>query len=98
MPVGQFLCIDYSLISLSDIPFIRPPLQNVVERSSFDTIFGGTSSMHIFFSYRHHIHPILRFFLETNDQPAEKSVRLKIVDMDDIDEDEPSSTLSSTGN
>ncbi|CAF4272420.1 unnamed protein product, partial [Adineta steineri] len=24
-----------------DIPFIRPPLQNVVDRSSFDTIFGG---------------------------------------------------------
>lgn len=50
--------------------------------------------MHIFFAYRHHIHPIPRFSLETADQPAEKSVRLKIVDMDDIDED----TSPPTGN
>ena len=92
MPVGQFLPKHDSLISLSDIPFIRPPLQNVVARSSFDTIFGGTPSMHIFFSPRH---PIPRLSLETTDQPAEKSVRLKIVDMDDIDEDAPPTGNSS---
>ncbi|CAF2787292.1 unnamed protein product [Rotaria sp. Silwood2] len=50
-----------------DIPFIRPPLQNIVSRSSFDTIFGGSQKV--------------------NSDTAEKSVRLKIVDMDDIDED-----------
>ncbi|CAF3589057.1 unnamed protein product [Rotaria sp. Silwood1] len=51
----------------TDIPFIRPPLENVVSRSSFDTIFGG--------------------FQKANSDASEKSVRLKIVDMDDIDED-----------
>ncbi|CAF0745867.1 unnamed protein product [Rotaria sordida] len=50
----------------TDIPFIRPPLENVVSRSSFDTIFGGSH--------------------KANSDTGEKSVRLKIVDMDDIDE------------
>ncbi|CAF3617801.1 unnamed protein product [Adineta steineri] len=53
-----------------DIPFIRPPLQNVVDRSSFDTIFGGNQ--------------------KSNKDTNEKPVRLKIIDMDDIDEDTPS--------
>ncbi len=39
---------DYPISYLSDIPFIRPPLQNVVTHSSFDTIFGGSQSMRLF--------------------------------------------------
>jgi hypothetical protein len=31
----------------------------------------------------------LHFFVESNNDTGEKSVRLKIVDMDDIDEDTP---------
>jgi hypothetical protein len=39
---------DYPISYLSDIPFIRPPLQNVVTHSSFDTIFGGSQSIRLF--------------------------------------------------
>ncbi|CAF1005025.1 unnamed protein product [Adineta ricciae] len=53
-----------------DIPFIRPPLQNIETRESFDTIFGASQ--------------------KSNANASEKPVRLKIIDMDDIDEDEPS--------
>ncbi|UJR27229.1 hypothetical protein I4U23_008525 [Adineta vaga] len=53
-----------------DMPFIRPPLQNVESRMSFDTIFGASQ--------------------KSNSDTNEKPVRLKIIDMDDIDEDSPS--------
>ncbi|CAM4782177.1 unnamed protein product [Rotaria magnacalcarata] len=49
-----------------DIPFIRPPLENVVSRSSSDTIFGRSQ--------------------KANSDAGEKPVRLRIVDMDEIDE------------
>lgn len=47
--IGKFSSIKRFFSSniifyLSDIPFIRPPLQNVLMRSSSDTIFGELQS------------------------------------------------------
>lgn len=51
--VGRFLFLEMSIhlnFDFSDIPFIRPPLQNVISRPSSDTIFGGSQSILNLFS------------------------------------------------
>jgi hypothetical protein len=49
------------LPSSLDIPFIRPPLQNVISRSSTETIFGGASSKPIYPQTRSVHFPIASF-------------------------------------
>ena len=54
----RFFCLSQQLL---DIPFIRPPLQNVISRSSAETIFGNAPSKPIY-SQTRPVHSLIASF------------------------------------